>query len=46
MYVEIAKFNKTEEELDTLYDKWLYDVVLALYQHCTLKDYISYLLPT
>ena len=23
-YVEIAKFNKTEEELDTLYDKWLY----------------------
>ena len=24
MYVEIAKFNKTEEELDTLYDKWLY----------------------
>ena len=23
-YVEIAKFNKTEEELDTLYDKWLF----------------------
>lgn len=23
-YVEIAKFNKTEEELATLYDKWLY----------------------
>ena len=23
-YVEIAKFNKTEEELDTLYDKWFY----------------------
>ena len=23
-YVEIEKFNKTEEELDTLYDKWLY----------------------
>lgn len=23
-YVEIAKFNKTEEELVTLYDKWLY----------------------
>ena len=23
-YVEIAKFNKTEEELDTRYDKWLY----------------------
>ena len=23
-YVEIAKFNKTEDELDTLYDKWLY----------------------
>ena len=23
-YVEIAKFNKSEEELDTLYDKWLY----------------------
>ena len=23
-YVEIAKFNKTEKELDTLYDKWLY----------------------
>src|SRR5574344_65664 len=23
-YVEIAKFNKTEEELDTLDDKWLY----------------------
>ena len=23
-YVEIAKFSKTEEELDTLYDKWLY----------------------
>ena len=23
-YVEITKFNKTEEELDTLYDKWLY----------------------
>ena len=23
-YVEIAKFNKTEAELDTLYDKWLY----------------------
>ena len=23
-YVEIAKFNKTEEELDTLYAKWLY----------------------
>ncbi len=23
-YVEIAKFNKTEEELETLYDKWLY----------------------
>ena len=22
------------------------DVVLALYQRCTLKDYISYLLPT
>ena len=24
IYVEIAKFNKTEEELETLYDKWLY----------------------
>ena len=23
-YVEIAKFNKTEDELITLYDKWLY----------------------
>ena len=23
-YVEVAKFNKTEEELVTLYDKWLY----------------------
>ena len=23
-YVEIAKFNKTEDELETLYDKWLY----------------------
>ena len=23
-YVEIAKFDKTEEQLDTLYDKWLY----------------------
>ncbi len=23
-YVEIAKFNKTENELETLYDKWLY----------------------
>lgn len=23
-YVEIAKFNKTENELDTLYDKWLF----------------------
>ncbi len=23
-YVEIAKFNKTEDELVTLYDKWLY----------------------
>ena len=23
-YVEIAKFNKTEEEFDTLYDKWLF----------------------
>lgn len=23
-----------------------YDVVLAVYQRCTLKDYISYLLPT
>ena len=23
-----------------------FDVVLALYQHCTLKDDISYLLPT
>jgi predicted transposase/invertase (TIGR01784 family) len=23
-YVEIAKFNKTEEELTTLYDKWLF----------------------
>ncbi len=23
-YVEIAKFNKSEDELDTLYDKWLY----------------------
>ena len=23
-YVEIAKFNKAEDELDTLYDKWLY----------------------
>ena len=24
IYVEISKFNKTEDELDTLYDKWLY----------------------
>ena len=24
IYVEIAKFNKTEDELATLYDKWLY----------------------
>ena len=24
IYVEISKFNKTENELDTLYDKWLY----------------------
>ena len=24
IYVEIAKFNKTLEELKTLYDKWLY----------------------
>ena len=24
IYVEIAKFNKTLEELETLYDKWLY----------------------
>ncbi len=23
-YVEIAKFNKTEDELETLFDKWLY----------------------
>ena len=23
-YVEIAKFNKSEDELETLYDKWLY----------------------
>ncbi|MGN0281364.1 MAG: Rpn family recombination-promoting nuclease/putative transposase [Prevotella sp.] len=24
IYVEVAKFNKTEDELVTLYDKWLY----------------------
>ena len=24
IYVEIAKFTKTEDELETLYDKWLY----------------------
>ena len=24
IYVEVAKFNKTEDELKTLYDKWLY----------------------
>ncbi len=24
IYVEIAKFKKTEDELETLYDKWLY----------------------
>ena len=24
IYVEIAKFNKSLEELETLYDKWLY----------------------
>ena len=24
VYVEIAKFNKTEEELETIHDKWLY----------------------
>ena len=24
IYVEISKFNKTEDELETLYDKWLY----------------------
>ena len=24
IYVEIAKFNKSQEELETLYDKWLY----------------------
>ena len=24
IYVEIAKFNKTLEQLDTLYEKWLY----------------------
>ena len=24
IYVEIAKFDKTLEELETLYDKWLY----------------------
>lgn len=23
-YIEISKFNKTEDELDTLFDKWLY----------------------
>lgn len=24
IYIEIAKFDKTENELDTMYDKWLY----------------------
>lgn len=31
---------------DKLIDKLVADVVLALYQRCTLKDDISYLLPT
>ena len=31
IYVEIAKFQKTEDELDTLYDKWLY-VLKNLYK--------------
>ena len=31
IYVEIAKFQKTEDELETLYDKWLY-VLKNLYK--------------
>ena len=31
IYVEIAKFTKTEDELETLYDKWLY-VLKNLYK--------------
>lgn len=31
IYVEIAKFQKTEDELETLYDKWLY-VLKNLYR--------------
>lgn len=28
------------------YDTLIFTVNLAMYQRCTLKDYISYLLPT
>ncbi len=31
IYVEIAKFHKQEDELETLYDKWLY-VLKILYR--------------
>ena len=32
--------------LDGLPPKTRKRIVLTMYQHCTLKDYISYLLPT
>lgn len=34
------------EDSTATYLSLLIDDVLALYLHCTLKDYISYLLPT
>lgn len=37
-----ARFGKAEEHLTAQG----FDVVLSLYQRCTLKDDISYLLPT
>ena len=45
-----AQDESRQKDVETLFE-WFkkasgFDVVLALYQHCTLKDDISYLLPT
>ena len=37
IYVEIAKFNKPLEELETLYEKWLY-ALKNLFTHSALKN--------
>lgn len=41
IYVEIAKFDKSLEELETLYDKWLYALKISTNLPNVLRSYVT-----